>query len=627
MTAAATEADQTTFRPSRRLQAANRLLADRMASGAGPSDNAVGTLFTLLKPYRWFIVTALALNAAHGIAIAFQNFILPLLIDAVTAGERSMHARIDHLLWLCLAYFLISVIGRMTVWHVGYRLFTHVRERLICILRSTLYRHVNHLCLRFHIKNNSGELLAYLFGSPINQIVQFYQQFAVHFAGAIVTLVVSFGILATIDWQLTVLLSITLTITVWILRVARNRIKVLHSDYQATEGDVSGEVGDLLRGSRAVKLYAMERRVAEQFDDYARRLGQKSYRRDVYGHMEFMKQELTFYSAFAVTTLVAGLKYLSGDISLAAFSAYPLNFIALQLPLQSIFNIVTLWGGANAGLQRINTILRTSSTTPDPSAPTAEPSEVPDAMPLGGEVRFEQVVFRYEPHLEPALRGFDVCIPAGQKVALVGPSGAGKSTITQLLLRFYDPDEGRVTIDGVDLRQVAGMAVRNRFGVVPQEPFIFRTSVRENVRVTAPETDEATVIAACQRAHCWEFIRELPDGLDTRLGESGLNLSGGQRQRLAIARVLLHNPRFYIFDEATSALDSTSEQLIQRTLEHELGHATVFFIAHRLATVRHCDRILVIDRGRIAQDGSYDELVTRPGLFRDLVQGQQLSDG
>jgi ABC-type multidrug transport system fused ATPase/permease subunit len=209
-------------------------------------------------------------------------------------------------------------------------------------------------------------------------------------------------------------------------------------------------------------------------------------------------------------------------------------------------------------------------------------------------------------------------------VALVGPSGAGKSTIAQLLLRLYDPGAGAVRLGGGDLRGFAAVALRRQFGVVPQDPFIFRSTVRDNVRVARPEADDAAIRRACELANAWEFIATLPGGLDAGIGEGGSSLSGGQRQRLAIARALLADPQCFLFDEATSALDTLSESLIQQALERNLGGRTVIFIAHRLATVKNVDRILVIDGGRVAQDGSYDELIARPGLFADLVRGQTL---
>jgi ABC-type multidrug transport system fused ATPase/permease subunit len=243
-------------------------------------------------------------------------------------------------------------------------------------------------------------------------------------------------------------------------------------------------------------------------------------------------------------------------------------------------------------------------------------------VPLTGDLEMRHVHFAYDQ--APVLR--DVCfvIPYGQTVALVGPSGSGKSTIAQLFLRLYDPDSGEILLGGQNLRACAGAEIRRRFGVVPQDPFIFRTTLRQNLRVADPDATDADLERVCRQANAWEFIEKLPQGLDTPVGEGGSNLSGGQKQRLAIARALLADPSFFLLDEPTSALDTLSEQLIQETLRQVSRGRTTIIIAHRLATVRQCQRVLVVRDGVIAQDGTYEELVQRSGLFQNLVQGQQL---
>jgi ABC-type multidrug transport system fused ATPase/permease subunit len=237
-------------------------------------------------------------------------------------------------------------------------------------------------------------------------------------------------------------------------------------------------------------------------------------------------------------------------------------------------------------------------------------------------MEMRHVQFSYDQ--TPVLRDVSFVIPYGQTVALVGPSGSGKSTIAQLLLRLYDPDSGEVLLGGQNLRHCAGAEIRRRFGVVPQEPFIFRTTLRQNLRVADPDATDAELERVCRQANAWEFIEKMPQGLDTQVGEGGSNLSGGQKQRLAIARALLADPSFFLLDEPTSALDALSEQLIQETLRKVSRERTTIIIAHRLATVRQCQRILVVREGAIVQDGTYDELVRSPGLFQNLIQGQQL---
>ncbi len=573
----------------------------------------------LIRPWLPHLIAAITFNALHGLAISLQNLTPKWLIsDILKPADLSWHDKMVRLALLALAYFLVSVIGRMLLWHIGYRFFTYVRERVVFTLRSYFFRYVNHLCLRFHRQHPAGTLFNYLFGSPLAQVTQFYQHTSMSVPGAIFTIVSTILLLGMWDPVLTTILLLTALGNVAIMPHTRRRIRNLNKDYLAIESDVAGHTADLLHGNRAVKLYAMEELVSEEFNRDAMMIGKKSYFRDVNSHLQYMKQETITYVAYSILILTAGWRYLGGHADEGVIAAYLNAFNGILGPLTAIFTAVNLFGGAQASLERIGHVLKTASTTPDPQSDEAvEP-------PVTGDIVFRDVTFRYDVGREPVLNQVDLVIPQGQRIALVGPSGAGKSTIIQLLMRLYDPQQGSIEIGGVNLQQCRGLYLRKHIGIVPQDPFIFRTTVRDNIRVAHPDATDEEIKIACERAHAWEFIRELPRQLDEVVGEGGSTLSGGQRQRIAIARVLLMAPSILVFDEATSALDTKSEHLIQASLESESVGRTAIFIAHRLATVKSCDRILVINQGRIVQDGTYDALTSEEGLFRELVQSQQL---
>lgn len=579
-------------------------------------------VWPLLRPYKWVLLAAIALNAAHGIAISFQTLIPKYLIDDVLlapdAGGRSP--------WLLLAllvggYLFASLVGRMIVWHVSYRMFTAVREKMVFELRRTFFRHVNELCLRFHRQTHSGELFTYLFGSPLATVTGYFNHFATSVPGAVFTLGWTLAWVSLWDPLMTLVLAGSVVATVVLMQRSHRKIRALHEDYQQVESTVSAHVADLLRGTRDVKLYAYERPTVDRFAERVETIGRKSYQRDIKTHLHNMWYEGAGYVFFAMLCTVGAVRFKQGAITVGELQAYLTAYIALQWPLGTLFSLAISHGAASAGLARIDAVLQTASSTPDPL-----PRETPVAVPTRGAITLDSVAFSYDGQ-HPVLRGINLTIPYGQHVALVGPSGSGKSTLAQLLLRLYDPDAGggSITLGGVDLRHLRGSDLRARFGVVPQDPFIFRTTVRENLKVANPLASDAELEQACRSANAWDFIASLPRGLDTDLAEAGASLSGGQKQRLAIARALLKNPDYFLFDEATSALDTVSEGLIQGAVENAWHGRTAVIIAHRLSTVRNCDRILVLRDGQIMEDGTYDDLVRRGGLFGSLVDAQRLA--
>lgn len=573
----------------------------------------------LLVQNRVPLLLAFVLVGLSGSAVAVQNvfpkwlFSYALEPPGVAAAERWWR-----LGQLAAIYLFLTAVVRMLFWHLGFRLFTRVREQIVFALRRRFFRHVNHLCLRFHGTHTSGELFSYLFGSPLRAVMDFFHHTTMMVPGAIMSVVITLVIFFTWDWVLALILSATAFFSVQMMLRARRRMERIQRDFQAVEGDVSGRVADLLRGNKAVKLHAMEAEVARDFEAEADTIRVKSYRRDVLSHVEWIKQEGLGYVCYVALMAGCAWRYLDGHIELGVVAACLAAFAGLAGPIQGIFQSFTLWGGAEAALNRIGAVLDTATTTPDPAEPRS-------ALPPSCEVFFDNVTFGYETN-RPVLRGFNLRIKPGETVALVGPSGAGKTTITQLLLRLYDPQQGRVMLGDTDLKSISTRTLRRYFGVVPQDPFLFNTTMRDNLRVARPDATDAQILEACARANALEFIEALPGGLDARVGESGSMLSGGQRQRLAIARAFLGDPRCFIFDEATSALDTLSEKLISEAIEKTLDGRTAIFIAHRLDTARRCDRILVMSEGRIVQQGPYAALAEEPGLFRDLVRGRELRD-
>jgi len=535
-----------------------------------------------------------------------------LLDNVLEVHGLTDHERVVRLIVAAFTYvFGVAFFGTL-FWHLSFRLFTTVRENLIFSLRSQFFRQINSLCLSFYLRHSSGELYSYLFGSPLLQVQQYFFQLTMLGTQALFLLITTLIWVCLWDWTIPVVFITALLLNFAVMRITRRRIKALQTDFQSTEGSVGGYVADLIRGNKTIKLHGVEKQVIEQFDSQAQIMGRKTYERDIQGHIESMKQELLNYVMFAVLGVDCAWRYWSGHITGAEVLVSLGAFGTLGFPLQQLFLISSLHGASEISLGRLQVLLKEQSTTPDPPEPL-----VPQVPLHGGDIVLDRVTFAYD--VQPVVHDLTFTIPYGQRMALVGPSGSGKSTITQLLLRLYDPEQGAINLGGRNLKNFRSRDLRRLFGVVPQEPYLFSTTLRNNLRLIKTDADDAQIIKACKMANAWEFIEKLPKGLDTEVGEGGSSLSGGQRQRLAIARALLPDPPFFIFDEATSALDTLSEKLIGESLKQILAGKTAFFIAHRLSTVAMCDRIIVLEQGRVIQDGSYAELSAQPGLFQTMV--------
>jgi ATP-binding cassette subfamily B protein len=379
-------------------------------------------------------------------------------------------------------------------------------------------------------------------------------------------------------------------------------------------GDVGAYVDEALHEIRTVQAYGHEgvdrarfgERVEQAFAAGKRRIAQRAL-------LVALVIMLSF-GAVGIILWIGGHDVLAGRISPGELSAFVFYAVIVAGAVGAISEVVGDVQRAAGATERLFELLALEPAVRAPREPVALP------QPPRGTVAFERVTFAYPSRPEaPALVEVNLSIAAGERVALVGPSGAGKTSLFQLLLRFYDPQAGAVRIDGVDVARADPQAVRTRLALVPQEPVIFAASVLENVRYGRPQASDDDVRAACEAAYATEFIDRLPQGLASELGERGVRLSGGQRQRLAIARAILADRPILLLDEATSALDAQSERMVQQALERLMTRRTVLMIAHRLATVRHADRIVVLDAGRIVASGPHERLVADSPLYARLA--------
>ena len=571
------------------------------------------TLWRYFQNSRGLVLGALALNMVCGLAITAQNAIPKYLTDSVLLADLPPASKIQGAVALMTAYLIVALAGRMLCWHFSMRLFACACARALVRIRTDFFQHVNFLCLRFHEQKQSGELLSYLFGSPLGGVQQFLFQFVLIVPFVVFTLLSTLALVFSWNPILAGILLAGLLVNAWVSPGATRQIRELNQSFQRLESSVSGRAAELLRGQKAVKILGAEESVVERFRQDAADIGSKSYEVQVRSHLQGLKSESIQGVIFAALAIAGTVLFVQGRVQLGEVVATLASHAAISPLISSLFQCALAQGVAHAGLNRIESVLAHKTSTPEALATEVKIPERPS-------LELRDIIFAYQD--KPVLHGISLKVPYGQKVAFVGHSGCGKSTIVSLMLRLYDPGSGSVLLDGVDLRDVSLQTVRRQFGVVPQETFLFHASVRENILLANPEATDGEIVAALERANAWEFVRRLPGTIHTMLGEGGATLSGGQRQRIGIARALVQRPPIFIFDEATSALDSTSESLITETLTHALRGNTAFVIAHRLSTIRFCDRVVVFDHGRIVQDGTYSELASGRGPFQELLDAQ-----
>jgi ATP-binding cassette subfamily B protein len=495
-------------------------------------------------------------------------------------------------------------------------LVTTLGERIVADLRRDVFSHLTLLSPAFFDQASSGELVSRLTAdtTQIKSAVVVSISTALRnlmlFAGAATMMVVSSPRLSG-----TVIAVIPL-IVLPLVGFGR-RVRTLSRGAQDTLAAASSYASELIGAMRTLQAFTNERLAIGRFDAEVERAYGAA--RDSTRARSFLTAVVIFliFSSIVAVLWVGSHDVLSGQISAGRLGQF---LLYAALAAGALSELSQVWGdvsAASGASERLFEILRLKPAIAAPLSPRALP------RPPRGDVSLGDVRFAY-----PARPGTDVVngislqVKAGEKVAIVGPSGAGKSTLFHLLLRFYDPASGTISLDGVEIRDADPRDVRSRIALVPQDPVIFATSARENIRFGRPEADDAEVERAAALAHASEFIDRLPHGFETQLGERGITLSGGQRQRIAIARAILRDAPLLLLDEATSSLDAESETLVQTALEELMRHRTTLVIAHRLATVLSCDRILVIDQGRIVEQGTHAALVAQNGLYARLARLQ-----
>jgi ATP-binding cassette, subfamily B, bacterial MsbA len=484
-----------------------------------------------------------------------------------------------------------------------------VSQRIVADFRRHLFGHLQTLSVGFFARRRTGELLSRLM-NDVTIIQSVVTETPIDGAKQFVTFVGGIAFLLAMNWRLCLLILVLLPLLVLVAKFFGRRLKALSTSIQDHTAAMTTLVEEVISGIRIVKSFVQTQRETDRFAVQVQRTLALTLRRAAIMAVFIPVISLLTFSAAAAVLWYGGRQVIDGLVTPGDLFAFVLFAGILIGPFSSAARVFAQIKEAEGATARVFEIL---DARPDIQ-------DRPGARPLAdvaGHLRAEAVGFSYDPR-SPVLANLSFEAKPGELVALVGPTGAGKTTVINLLHRFYDPTEGRITVDGEDLRDVTVESWYRQVALVPQETVLFGGTILDNIRYGTPHADEAAVQDASRAAHAHEFITGFPDGYHTMVGEKGVNLSGGQRQRIAIARAILKNPRVLLLDEATSSLDTESERLVQDALERLMKGRTTFVVAHRLSTIQRADRILVLDKGRLVEEGNHARLLERQGLYHYL---------
>lgn len=560
----------------------------------------------LLKPYRYLVFGSVITVSAFSALNLALPWMLKIAIDRVIPNA-------DYSLFLLLSVGMLLVFsGKAIFCYISNYLMTYTAMRALLDIRQKLFKHLQGLSLRFYEEYRTGKLIS----NVINDVAQMQHLITIFTAiinQAFAILAIA-AVLLFLNFKMALVVLAILPVYFinfyYFRRVMRDNFLVL----QEKMSEISANLGETINGIRVVKTFSKERTECREFFSSLRPtldLNVKLANQSVacWSITDYLSLLLFLLTIGLGMTMVRSASMTLGEF--VAFYTYVGMFIA-PISALSVYAIDISRG--MTGAKRINDLLNVIPEIKEPAKPLK-------IEKMEGHIVFKNVSFKYKD--APVIKNFSLDIKPGQKVALVGPSGSGKSTITNLLLRFYDIQEGELSIDGIPINRYASSAYREHIGVVLQEPFLFSGSIRDNIAYAKKDATKSEIERAAAMANVDEFVAELENGYDAVIGENGASLSGGQKQRLAIARAILKNPSVLILDEATSALDTVSEFLVQAALDNLMHNKTTIIIAHRLSTIKNADVIVVMNAGEIVQIGTHAELMRHPGVYQELYTAQQ----
>jgi subfamily B ATP-binding cassette protein MsbA len=564
-------------------------------------------ILNYVKPYKNILAAALVCTVLAAGGNLYLPWIIKDMVDKVLSEKDSM------MLNLIAASIVVIFIARGIFYYGQNYLMSYVGQHVVIDIRAEVFKKLQRLSLAFYDKNKTGTIMSYV-TNDVNALQGAMVENTIELVTEGFILIGSICAMVYLDWKLTVVTFCTFPVVLWFMDFFGKRIRSSGGQIQEATADITSVLQESVSSARVVKSFVREDYEIEKFEKENIANFDANMRNAKY--MATLTPVIELVAALGVTVILwyGGHNVIDGVTtpgSLIAFLVYAVN---ISNPIKRVTRTIGNIQKALAAADRVFKVLDLPEEVKDMPGARVLP-------PVKGTITFDHVSFAYNPQ-EVVLKDISFVVKPGQSIGLVGPSGAGKSTIASLVPRFYDTTSGTIDVDGIDIKTVTLTSLREQVGIVPQETLLFNGSVYDNIKYGRLDATKEEIIDAAKAANAHDFITNLPQGYETMLGDRGVNISGGQRQRIAIARAILKDPRILILDEATSALDTESERLVQEALDRLMVGRTAIVIAHRLSTVKNADRILVLDEGKLVEDGNHEQLMAMDGLYAHLYKIQ-----
>lgn len=569
-----------------------------------------------VKPYtKQIIGTVIIGMLKFGIPLAMPLIMMHVIDNIIGASDLTTDEKISQLVWLMGIVFLIFIVLRPPIEYYRQYFAQWTASKILYDIRDQLFTHIQKLSLRFYSNRKSGEIISRVI-HDVEQTKSFIITGLMNVWLDLFTIVLAIIIMFTMNVKLTIVAIALLPLYVFSIKYFYSRLRYLTRVRSQSLAEVQSHLHERLQGMTVIRSFALEDYEQNQFDKRNSHFLGKAIDHTKWNAKTYAVVNTITDVAPLLVIGFAGYFVISDELTIGAMVAFVAYIDRLYNPLRRLVNSSTTLTQSVASMDRVFEFI-------DEEYDIVDRENSKDIKEAKGEIRFNNVTFSYEEENEPVLKNINLNIRSGETIAFVGMSGGGKSTLVSLVPRFYDVSQGEILLDGIDIRDFKVRSLRDKIGMVLQDNVIFSDSVKFNILMGNPNATDEEVIAAAKAADAHEFIMGLSEGYDTEIGERGVKLSGGQKQRIGIARVFLKSPKILIFDEATSSLDTESEHWIQIALEHLAKNRTTLIVAHRLSTVTHADRIVVLENGEIAEIGTHEELIRKNGVYRKLFEVQK----